>query len=184
LEQSFQRTFWRGDHFAEYVHPDHGVVDLHGLSDVNWAAIGLGIASSHQCRVLWPLLMAQPDFWRGGLPTHLVTKPVTYEKWEFAEPLPFAYADYTHDVSAMGRVWYLEALACMRMKADRRLRESVIKVCEMGRLHDWVWFERYHAAANNTVKPGGHGLYCEYPAILVRVLLTNRKLFPEMDRQN
>jgi hypothetical protein len=182
LETRFQEIFWRKDHFAEYVHPEHGVVDSHGLSDVNWAAIGLGIARSSQCRILWPVLMRESaQFWRGKMPTHLVTKPESYEKWEFQEPLPFPYAGYTHDVSAMGRVWYLEALACKRMGARRRLRESVLKVCEMGRANQWIWYERYHAAANNTVKPGGHGMYCEYPAILIRVALTNPEIFPEAE---
>jgi hypothetical protein len=179
LEKRFQQLFWTGDHFAEYVHPEHGVVDSHGLSDVNWAAIGLGIAHSSQCRILWPILMNEPAFWRGQMPTHLVTKPATYEKWEFQEPLPFPYAGYTHDVAAMGRVWYLEALACLRMGASQRLRESVVKVCEMGRKNNWIWYERYHAAPGNSVKPGGHGMYCEYPAILLRVVLGNPNVFPE-----
>jgi hypothetical protein len=179
LAVSFQEAFWRTDHFGEYVHPEHGLVDAHGLSDVNWAAIGLGVATARQCRVLWPLLMNEPAFWRGDMPTHLVTKPGTYEKWEFHEVLPFGYADYTHDVAAMGRVWYLEALACQRMGAWKRLRESVVKVCAMGKRNKWVWYERYHAGPNDTVKPGGHGMYCEYPAILLRIVLGNARLFPE-----
>ena len=128
---------------------------------------------------MWPKLTNEAAFWRGDMPTHLVTKPRAYEKWEFAEPLPFPYSGYTHDVAAMGRVWYLEALACMRMGDHRRLRKSVIKVSEAGKKTEWFWYERYHAGEGNTVKPGGHFRYCEYPAILIRVLLTNRKLFPE-----
>jgi hypothetical protein len=179
LAARFQEIFWRKDHFAEYVHPEHGVVDLHGLSDVNWAAIGLGIATSRQAKMLWPKLTRDPAFWRGDLPTHLVTKPGAYEKWEYAEPLPFPYDSYTHDVAAMGRVWYLEALACMRMRDYRRLRESVVKVCEMGKKTEWFWYERYRAGEGDTVKPVGHFRYCEYPAILIRVLLTNPEVFPE-----
>jgi hypothetical protein len=179
LADRFEAMFWRRDHYGEYVHPEHGLVDFHGLSDVNWAAIGLGVATGRQCRVLWPLLTSESAFWRGDMPTHLVTKPGTYEKWEFQEPLPFPYAGYTHDVAAMGRVWYLEALACKRMGASRRLRDSVIKVCAMGKRNNWVWYERYHAGPNDTVKVGGHGMYCEYPAILIRIVLTNPALFPE-----
>src|SRR4051812_29998570 len=67
-------------------------------------------------------------------PTHLVTKPNTYAKWEFQEPLPFPYAGYTHDVAAMGRVWYLESLACARMKAWERLRTSVQRVAARGKM--------------------------------------------------
>jgi hypothetical protein len=177
LNRRFQETFWRQDHYAEYVHPDHGLVDSHGLSDINWAAIGLGIASSRQCRVLWPQLVSEHAFWRGDLPTHLVTKPTTYEKWEFQEPLPFPYAGYTHDVAAMGRVWYLESLACARMKAWDRLQKSVLKVAGRGQKDNWIWYERYHAGPDDTVKGGGHGMYCEYPAILVRIVLTHPSLF-------
>jgi hypothetical protein len=180
LAKTFQKVFWQRDHFAEYIHPAHGVVDSHGLSDVNWAAIGLGIGSPHQCRTLWPLLSNEPAFWRGELPTHLVTKPGTYDKWEFQEPLPFPYAGYTHDVAAMGRVWYLESLACVRMKAWSRLRTSVLKVAARAKKDNWIWYERYHAGADNTVKGGGHGMYCEYPSILIRIVLTHKNLFPEM----
>ncbi|MDB6123568.1 MAG: hypothetical protein JWQ71_2561 [Pedosphaera sp.] len=179
LSSNFIKTFWQHDHFAEYVHPEHGLVDSHGLSDVNWAAIGLGIATRQQTKILWPILKKETAFWRGNFPTHLVTKPGTYQKWEFAEPLPFAYNSFTHDVAAMGRVWYLEALACKRMGDHQRLRESAIKVCELGKLHDWRWAERYHAGKDNTVNPAGAYGYCEYAAILVRVVLSNPEAFPE-----
>jgi hypothetical protein len=104
LSARFNEIFWKQNHFAEYVHPEHGVVDSHGLSDVNWAAIGLDVASDRQKKILWPILTSEKAFWRGDLPTYLVTKPNAYEKWEFAEPLPFPYTGYTHDVAAMGRV--------------------------------------------------------------------------------
>jgi hypothetical protein len=179
LAATFRDVFWQKDHFAEYVHPERGVVDLHGLSDVNWAAIGLGIATSRQTRILWPILKNEPAFWRGQMPTHLVTRPRDYQQWEFAEPLPFPYNSYTHDVAAMGRVWYLESIACMRMGDYQRLRRSVVKVCEAGQKTEWFWYERYHAGQGDMVKPAGHFRYCEYPAVLVRILLTNPKLFPE-----
>jgi len=179
LSKSFHETFWRRDHFAEYVHPERGVVDSHGLSDVNWAAIGLGVAGEKQVKVLWPILTSEPAFWRGDMPTHSVTRPDTYQPWEFSEPLPFPYTTPTQDVAAMGRVWYLEVLASVRMGAHRRLRDSVVKVCRMGERHGWLWHERYHAAPGNTVKPGGAGGYCEYAAILARAVLGNPKVFPE-----
>ena len=31
LTEDFQRVFWQGDHFAEYLHPEHGLVDHHAL---------------------------------------------------------------------------------------------------------------------------------------------------------
>jgi hypothetical protein len=178
LATRFNEQFWNTDHFAEYIHPEHGLVDSHGLSDVNWAAIGLRVATAQQKKILWPILTAEPAFWRGDLPTFLVTKPATYQKWELSEPLPFAYDAYTHDVAAMGRVWYLEALACLEMKDYRRLRTSVMKVCEAGKKTDWSWYERYHAQGES-VKPVGNARYCEYPAILVRVVLGNPDIFPE-----
>ena len=179
LSARFREVFWQRDHFAEYVHPEHGLVDSHGLSDVNWAAIGLDVATDQQKKTLWPILTSEKAFWRGDLPTYLVTNPGTYENWELPEPLPFAYTAYTQDVAAMGRVWYLESLACMEMRDFQRLRESVVKVCAMGKKYDWYWHERYHAAEGNTVKPVGAYRYCEYPAVLVRVVLGNPKVFPE-----
>ena len=76
-------------------------------------------------------------------------------------------------------MWYLEALACLRMHAHRRLRESVLKVCQMGQKHGWVWYERYHAGEGDTVKPGGAYGYCDYAAIPVRAVLGNPGVFPE-----
>jgi hypothetical protein len=179
LRVRFLEVFWQRDHFAEYVHPEHGLVDAHGLSDVNWAAIGLEVTREDQVKLLWPILMHEPLFWRGGMPTHLVTKPSTYRKWEYAEPLPFEYHDYTNDVAAMGRVWYLEALACQQMREAARLRKSVVKVCEKGQQEGGLWRERYFAGEGDTVRPGGAYGYAEYPAILVRVVLGNPAVFPE-----
>jgi hypothetical protein len=128
LSEQFNKTFWRGDHFAEYVHAERGLVDAHGLSDVNWAAVGLEVASDEQGEKLWPRLMDEKGFWAGDVPTQTVSKPASYEKWEYHEPLPFA-APPLKDASAMGRVWYLEALACRRMKETGRLIEGARLVC-------------------------------------------------------
>jgi len=179
LRNRFLEVFWQRDHFAEYLHPEHGLVDSHGLSDVNWAAIALDVAREEQVEPLWQKLQGEPMFWRGGLPTQLVTKPFTYQPWEFTEPIPFKFTDYTNDVAAMGRVWYLETLACVRMKDFERLRESVVKVCQMGQKDGDHWHERYHPGEGDTVKPGGVYGYCEYPAILMRTVLSNPSVFPK-----
>ncbi len=179
LQARFLEVFWRDGHFAEYVHPEHGLVDSHGLADVNWAAIGLDVATDGQIKRLWPALTAQPMFWRGGMPTHLVTRPLTYRRWELSEPVPIEYNSWTNDVAAMGRVWYLEVLACQRMRDDQRLRQSVLKVCQRGQKDGGFWYERYHAGEGNTVQPGGAYGYCEYAAILVRAVLGNLAAFPE-----
>ena len=83
LAKTFVEVFWRDDHFGEYVHPQHGLVDAHGLSDVNWAAVAFGVADSRKLELLWPRLMGEPAFWAGDMPTQIVTKPFAYENWEY-----------------------------------------------------------------------------------------------------
>jgi hypothetical protein len=155
LSTRFNEIFWKQNHFAEYVHPERGVIDSHGLSDVNWASIALDVASDRHAKILWPILTRDEAFWRGGLPTQLVTKPGSYEKWEYAEPLPFPYNSFTNDVAAMGRVWYLETLACRRMGDHRRLRESAIKVCEMGKKIRLVLARTLSRCGRQHCKTGG-----------------------------
>src|SRR4051812_18881777 len=65
LAKNFRTAFWRGDHFAEYIHPDKGVVDSHGVSDVNWAAVAFGVATDEQIKALWPRLIDEKGFWLG-----------------------------------------------------------------------------------------------------------------------
>jgi len=177
LAQYFRSIFWQDDHFAEYVHPEYGVVDLHGLSDVNWAAVAFDVALEDQIQVLWSQMLAEKAFWYGDMPTQVVSKPFTYRDWELLEPLPFEVANPLYDVAAMGRVWYLEVLACQKMGVEDRLRESVRKVCQMGKQYGWFWYERYHPQQDWKVLPSGPKGYCEYAAILVRTVLGNPKIF-------
>lgn len=174
LTNSFIAEFWRGDHFGEYIHPDHGLVDSHGLSDVNWAAVAFGVATDEQLKTLWPRLVEAKEFWWADMPTQAVTKPFAYADWElnFWAPCP---APPLNDVAAMGRVWYLEAMACKRMKAHDRLVESVRKVCRAAM--DGFWRERYHPQNDGTVKAYGAAKYCEYPAVLVRLVLGMPEVF-------
>ena len=175
ISKSFSREFWRDDHFAEYSHPKHGLVDTHGLSDVNWAAVAFGVASDEQIKKLWPRLIADKGFWLGDMPTLSVTKPFAYADWEqnFGPPCP---VPPLNDVAAMGRVWYLEAMACKRLKAHERLVESVRKICRAAKA-DGYWRERYHPQKDGTVKADGSAKYCEYPAVLVRIVLCTPELF-------
>ena len=175
LAETFHTTFWRDDHFGEYVHPKRGLVDLHGLSDVNWAAVAFGIVAGRKLELLWPRLLEEKGFWWGDMPTQIVSKPLSYQKWEYDEPLP-VQARPLNDDAAMGRTWYLEAVACQRMKAHERLLESARKVCRAAKA-DGYWRERYHPQPNGTVVPGGAEKYCEYAAILARVVLGNRDVF-------
>ncbi len=177
LTETFVAAFWRRDHFAEYIHAERGLVDSHGLSDVNWAAVAFGIAVDEKLDALWPRLLQEPGFWWGDMPTQLVAKPFRYEPWELNEPLPFKLTlSPLRDVAAMGRVWHLEASACRRMHAKARLVESVRKVCRAAKV-DGYWRERYHPQPNGTVLPDCGQKYCEYPAILVRVVFGNQEIF-------
>ncbi|HEY5909007.1 MAG TPA: hypothetical protein VJA21_00230 [Verrucomicrobiae bacterium] len=174
LAEAFVTAFWREDHFGEYVHPEHGLVDTHGLSDVNWAAVAFDPADNQKRKRLWARLIAEPGFWAGDMPTQLVTKPFTYDKWEYSRSADCP-GDPLNDVAAMGRVWYLEAMACQRMKAHARLVDSVRKVCRAAQ--DGYWRERYHLKADGSVSADGSQKYCEYAAVLARVVFGNRKLF-------
>lgn len=176
LATIFRRSFWCGDHFAEYVHPERGVVDR--LSDVNFAAIGLGVATDKEAKTVWERLRGERSFWIGGMPTQLVSQPAKYDEWEFPEPLPFVHANGpVYDVAAMGRVWWLDALASARMNDWPRVIDSVRQVCLTGERDGWQWRERYHAQADGTVRAAGPRGYCEYAAILVRIVLGNIERF-------
>jgi hypothetical protein len=175
LTAAFDAAFWRDDHFGEYVNPEHGLVDSHGLSDVNWAAVAFGIVKDRKLEVLWPRLLKEQGFWWGDVPTLTVSKPLSYEKWETDIALPVSAAP-THDVAAMGRTWFLEAMACLRMKEHDRLLESTRKVCRAAKA-DGYWRERYHPQADGTVKPGGAEKYCEFAAVLARVALGDSTVF-------
>lgn len=175
LAKTFVDVFWRDDHFGEYVHPQHGLVDSHGLSDVNWAAVAFGIADGRKLELVWARLLKEPGFWLGDMPTQLVTKPFNYEDWELSKSADCP-GEPLNDVAAMGRAWYMEALACRRMHARERLVESVRKVCRSAQA-DGYWRERYHPQPNGSVKPAGAQKYCEYAAVLVRVVLSNPEVF-------
>ena len=176
LEENFIEKFWRDDHFGEYIHPDRGLVDSHGLSDVNWAAVAFDVAKERHLEVLWPKLMNEPNFWRGDMPTQSVTEPFTYNKWEYEENWPVHIPNPLQDVAAMGRVWYLEATACKRMKEYDRLKESVRKVYR-AMSPDGYWCERYHPTPEGGVIQVGARKYCEYAAVLTRVVLDNLPIF-------
>ena len=152
--------------------------NIHGLSDVNWAAIAFDVATEEQIKLLWPLMMKETNFWHGDMPTQLVSKPFNYREWEFREPLSFKRTvGPLYDVAAMGRVWFLESMACIKMGEIKRLKDSVLKVCRMGKRHGWFWYERYHPLQTGDVYPSGPHGYCEYPAILVRIVLGNPDIF-------
>ncbi|MCI0638867.1 MAG: hypothetical protein L0Y70_07315, partial [Gemmataceae bacterium] len=136
------------------------------------------IAEGEQLNVLWSKLMQEPKekFWPGNVPTLTVTKPFNYQKWELNEPLPFPLPiSPRNDVAAMGRTWHLEALACLRMRALERLVESTRLACMAAT--DGYWRERYHPMIDGTVEATGAQKYCEYPAVLVRVVLGNPEIF-------
>ena len=158
IEGHFRTRFWAKDRFAEYIHPERGVIATHGLTDVDWAAIATGVATAEQCAILWPQLRDEPLFRYGGMPTGIATHPEKYESWEFAY-------DDRMDLAAMGRVWYLECWARARMGDAPGLVDAIRRVCEAGKNSGYYWRERYGAE-------GGFGAekYCEYPANLIRIV--------------
>jgi hypothetical protein len=163
IRQHFVTFFWVKDHFAEYFNPQHGLIANHGLTDVDWAAIALNMATPDQQAHLWPQLKDEKSFYYGGMPTGIATKPETYEDWEFSHP-------DRHDLAAMGRVWYLEAQARARMGGAQGLLWGIRKVCEVGRNNGYYWRERYQPDGKGGVVPAGPNTYCEYPANLIRII--------------
>ena len=174
LTAAFTAAFWRDDHFGEYVHPEKGLIDSHGLSDVNWAAVAFGLVQGAKLEALWRRLCNEPAFHYGNMPTMTVTRPFSYEPWEYHEPVEVQVVEL-NDVAAMGRAWYVEAVACVRMHAYDRLIESARLVCRAST--DGYWRERYHPRPDGTVAPAGAQKYCEYAAVLVRVVLGNKEVF-------
>ena len=154
----FISRFWKKDHFAEYLHPERGLIDSHGLSDTNWAALAFGTLTPEQEALLWPKMKNETRFYYGGMPTGIATEPDSYQPWEFTYPDRM-------DVAAMGRVWYLECQARARMGDAEGLIASIRKVCQVGRDSGYYWRERYGPK-------GGYGAqkYCEYPANLIRIV--------------
>ncbi len=163
VRKHFVTRFWVGDHFAEYLHPERGLISGHGLTDVDWASLALGIATPQQQAILWPQLKDEKRFHYGGMPTGIATRPETYEDWEFTHP-------DRHDLAAMGRVWYLEAQARARMGDASGLLEGIRKVCEAGREGGYYWRERYHPNDQGGATAAGAEKYCEYPANLIRIV--------------
>ena len=158
IERYFRDRFWVKDHFAEYIHPERGVIANHGLTDVDWSSIAMNMVSEEQSAILWPLLKDEHRFYYNGMPTGIATLPETYAKWEST------YND-AMDLAAMGRVWYIEAMARARMNDAAGLTETIRRVCKEGRENGYYWRERYNAK-------GGYGAvkYCEYPANLIRII--------------
>ena len=163
IRHHFVNRFWVKDHFAEYLNPERGLIASHGLTDVDWAAIATGVATSRQQRVLWPQLKNEERFHYGGMPTGISTRPETYEDWEFTHP-------DRYDLAAMGRVWYVEAWARTRMGDAQGLLDGLRKVSQVGRENGYYWRERYQPDGKGGVRAAGPNTYCEYPANLIRIV--------------
>jgi hypothetical protein len=163
IRRRFLQRFWVSDHFAEYLHPERGLIASHGLTDVDWAAIATGVATPEQRAILWPQLKDEKRFHYGGMPTGISTRPETYEDWEFTHP-------DRYDLAAMGRVWYLEAWARTRMGDAQGLADGLRKVSQVGRENSYYWRERYQPDGQGGVRAAGPNTYCEYPANLIRIV--------------
>lgn len=162
LTAAFRDRFWAGDHCVEYINPERGPISSHGLTDVDWAAVATGVASEEQIAILWPQLKDNPDFLYNGIPTGISTRPETYEDWEVQN------VD-RHDLSAMGRVWYLECWARSRMGDREGILRSMRRVAAIGRANGWSWWERYYSERTGDLGQYHFNHYCEYPANLIRI---------------
>ena len=154
------------------MHAERGLVDAHGLSDVNWAAVAFGLAESDQIARLWPQLLNDNGFWVGEMPTQIVTRPFTYEPWELHEPLPFPVMSPLHDIAAMGRVGIWRPWPASGNPRGTACRPRCVTCAAASA--DGYWRERYHPQPDGSVRPAGAEKYCEYPAVLVRVAFANR----------
>ena len=117
------------------------------------------------------------------MPTLPVTKPFSYEKWECdtlrwldfkVVPMDPSRMD---DCASMGRTWYLDAMASLVMGDKERLLKSTRLVCAAGVRDNGYWRERYLPQPDGTIRPAKAEKYCEYPAVLSRIVLGNRELF-------
>ena len=79
IRANFVTRWWRKDRFAEYMSPEHGAIDGHGLTDTDWAAMAFGAADREQEAALWPRLRSETRFYYGGMPTGIATEPEKYE---------------------------------------------------------------------------------------------------------
>ncbi len=163
ITAGFQARFWAGDQFIEYIHPQRGAIQCHGLSDVDWAALATGTASDEQAAALWPHLVRNPDFSYDGMPGGIATRPEAYEDWEMQGLDP-------HDLAAMGRVWFLEAHARARMGDAEGLLDSLLCVARRGRADGWHWRERYYSEKTGELAPSPMNTYVEYAATLIRIV--------------
>jgi len=162
LTAAFRRYFWAGDQCVEYIDPKGNPISSHGLTDVDWIAVGTRTASPEQVKAVWPRLRDEPDFAYDGIPTGIATRPETYADWELTSD--------RHDIAAMGRVWYLEAWARAEMGDGAGLVVSLRKVAEKGRGNAWSWHERYYSERTGFIGLFKMERYVEYPACLIRVV--------------
>jgi len=163
IRHYFTNKFWHENKFAEYFNPEHGFITAHGLTDTDWASIALRVATKEQTKILYPQLINDKGFIYGTMPAAISTKPDTYEDWEFTHP-------DRYDLSAMGRVWYLTAMAHANMRDPDRLIAGLHAVAEQGKLNGYYWHERYHPSDNQENRPAGPITYCEYPANFIRIV--------------
>jgi len=177
LKKLFHAAFWKDGRHAQYIHPVHGTVFSHGLCDTDLAAIAFGLTDDAQAEELWAKVRAAKGLWWGAMPTQ-TAEGHCYAEWELSSDPGFEPAQGPlYDAAAMGRVWYLDTLASLRMKDHDRLREGARLVSERGLRDGGHWYERYQKVQNRTATALGPRGYCEYAAILVRTVLGNLDLF-------
>ena len=123
-------------------------------------------------------------FWRGGMPTQLVTKPSTYQAWESAGTI--ALQDTRQLYPKMWAIGPRVGSGSSGLPAGGRVRTSArVRVEGLRNGTD----NRLVSGTSGTIPAGGKHSearrrlgYCEYTAILVRAVLGNPKVFPESQR--
>jgi len=142
LREAFSRHFWRGDHCAEYIHPQRGAIDLHGLTDVDWMAQAAGLLDQKADEILWQRLARSEELYYGIMPTGTSASPELHKDWE--RPAGHLHDRPFTDCAAMGRCWYIEAMARYRRGDGEGLLDTIRRVATVGQRSGWFWRERYY----------------------------------------
>ncbi len=162
IAEAFRKHFWQGTQFAEYLNPEHGAIVAHGLTDSDWAAVALHIATPEQIEQLWPRLPGNPAFCYDGMPGGIAEHPDRYADWE-------VQGIDRHDVAAMGRVWMLQAMAAYRQGDGEELLRNLRQVAERGARDHYRYMERYFSEKTGFCGAYKIATYCEYPANFIRI---------------
>lgn len=146
IRAGFQKRFWLGEQCAECIHLFNGPV-THGMSDVDWIAQAMGLLEPDHDAILWVKLSRSERLYYGVVATGVCEHPQAYLPWQTISRYHMqrvgAMSGYYRDVAAMGRVWFIEAMARHRRGDGDGLADTIRRVATIGRAYGWNWWERY-----------------------------------------